>query len=103
MHLVLGDYYYKLEKLISVASLRLLFQPNDDILRQEFLSIVNPILDNIRKERGLSDFRVQLSDDPEERDRQEMNARILLKPITALEYIVIEFAVTPTGVSFDDV
>lgn len=90
-------------KLISAVAVRLLFEQNDQIVRNQFSNLVNPILDNIRKERGLTDFRVVLSDDPEEIDRNEMRGKIFLKPIPALEYIIIEFNVTPTGASFDDI
>jgi len=90
-------------KLISAVAVRLLFEQNDQIVRNQFLNLVNPILDNIRKERGITDFRVVLSDDPEEIDRNEMRGKIFLKPIPALEYIIIEFNVTPTGASFDDI
>jgi hypothetical protein len=90
-------------KLITAVGVRLLFEQNDQIVRNQFLNLVNPILDNIRKERGLADFRVQLSNDPEEIDRNEMRGKIFLKPIPSLEYIIIEFNVTPTGASFDNI
>ena len=90
-------------KLITAVGIRLLFEPNDQIVRNQFLNSVNPILDNIRKERGLADFRVQLSNDPEEIDRNELRGKIFLKPIPTLEYIYIEFNVTPTGASFDNI
>ena len=89
-------------KLITAVGVRLLFEQNDQIVRNQFLNLVNPILDNIRKERGLADFRVQLSNDPEEIDRNEMRGKIFLKPVPSLEYIIIEFNVTPTGASFDN-
>ena len=90
-------------KLISAVAVRLLFEQNDQIVRNQFLGLVNPILDNIKRERGIADFRVQLSSDPEEIDRNEMRGKIFLKPVPSLEYIIIEFNVTPTGASFDDV
>lgn len=90
-------------KLISAVAVRLLFEPNDDTVREQFLDLVNPILENIRKERGLEDFRVVLSSDPEEIDRNEMRGKIFIKPTRALEFIEIEFNITPTGASFDDV
>jgi len=89
-------------KLISAVAVRLLFEQNDDVVRNQFLSLVNPILDNIRKERGLTDFRVVLSDDPEEIDRNELNGQIFIKPTRSLEFIAIEFVITNTGASFDD-
>lgn len=90
-------------KLISAVSIRLLFEQNDDIVRNQFLSLVNPILDNIRAERGLTDFRVVLDDDPEAIDRNELCGRIFLKPTRALEFICVEFNIVPTGASFDDI
>ena len=45
-------------KLISAVAVRLLFEQNDEIVRQQFLDSVNPILDSIRRDRGLIDFRV---------------------------------------------
>ncbi len=90
-------------KLVSAVAVRLLFEQNDQIVRSQFLNLVNPIMDNIRKERGLVDFRVVLSDDPEEIDRNEMRGKIFLKPIPSLEFIEVEFNVTPTGASFDNI
>ena len=90
-------------KLISAVAVRLLFEQNDDVVRQQFLDLVNPILDSIRRDRGLTDFRVVLSNDPEEIDRNEMNGKIFIKPTRALEFIFIEFLITPTGASFEDI
>lgn len=90
-------------KLISAVATRLLFEPNDQVVRARFAALVNPILDNIRKERGLYDFRVVVSNDIEEYDRNEMSAKLYLKPTRALEYIIIDFIITPTGASFDNV
>jgi hypothetical protein len=90
-------------KLISAVAVRLIFEQNDEIVRQQFLDLVNPILDSIRRDRGLTDFRVVLSNDPEEIDRNEMNGKIYIKPTRALEYIYVEFLITPTGASFEDI
>ena len=90
-------------KLISAVSVRLLFEQNDEVVRNQFLSLVNPILDNIRKERGLTDFRVSLFDTPESIDRNELNGKIFIKPTRSLEFISIEFNITNTGASFDDI
>ena len=55
-------------KLISAVAVRLLFEQNDDQVRQEFLDSVNPILDSIRRDRGLIDFRVVVQNTPEDLD-----------------------------------
>jgi len=90
-------------KLISAVALRLLFEQNDEVVRSQFKTLVNPILDNIRSERGLTDFRVEVDNTPESIDRGELNGRIFIKPTRALEFITIEFVVMNTGASFEDV
>jgi len=89
-------------KLISAVAVRLLFEQNDDKVRQDFLDSVNPILDQIRRDRGLIDFRVTVSNTPEDLDSNTLTGKIFLKPTRALEYIDIEFVITPTGASFDE-
>jgi hypothetical protein len=90
-------------KLISAVAVRLLFEQNDDKVRQDFLNAVNPILDAIRRDRGLYDFRVTVSNDIEEFDKNQMSGKIFIKPTRALEFIDIEFVITPTGASFENV
>ena len=90
-------------KLISAVSVRLLFDQNDQQVRQDFLNAVNPILDAIRRDRGLYDFRVTVSNDTEDLDKNQMVGKIYIKPTRSLEFIDITFYITPTGASFDDV
>jgi hypothetical protein len=90
-------------KLISAVSVRLLFEQNDEQVRQEFLRLVNPILESIKKERGLFDFRVRVSSDPEDLDANTLRGKIYLKPTRSLEFIEIEFNITPTGASFENI
>ena len=90
-------------KLISAVSVRLLFEQNDAQVRQDFLNAVNPILDSIRRDRGLYDFRVTVSNDPEDIDRNQLTGKIYIKPTRALEFIDITFYITPTGASFENI
>jgi phage tail sheath protein FI len=90
-------------KLISAVAVRLLFEQNDSVVRNQFLALVNPILDNIRTERGLTDFRVVLSNDPEDIDRNQLTGQIFLKPTRSLEFIQVEFVIMNTGASFDNI
>jgi hypothetical protein len=90
-------------KLISAVSVRLLFEQNDDIVRQQFLDAVNPILDSIRRDRGLYDFRVTVRNTPEDLDNNRLVGSIYIKPTRALEFIDITFYITPTGASFENI
>lgn len=93
----------RIRKMISIACIKLIFEPNDATTKNKFLSLVTPILDNVRSNRGISDYRVEVDDSVEARDRRELPAKIFIKPINALEYIVLDFIVTPESVSFDDI
>lgn len=91
--------------LISNIATKLLFEQNDQTTIDEFLSKVNPILDSIRRERGLEEFRVKMDDSnntPETRDRNELYGEIYLKPTKAVEFIGITFTITSSGASFDE-
>ena len=90
-------------KLISAVSVRLLFEQNDEKVRQDFLDAVNPILDAIRRDRGLYDFRVTVSSDTADLDRNQLTGKIYIKPTKSLEFIDITFYITPTGASFDNI
>jgi len=90
-------------KLISAVAVRLLFEQNDEQVRAEFTRLVNPILENIKKERGLYDFRLVVSNDPEDIDQNTLRGKIYIKPTRSLEFIDIEFIITPTGASFENI
>lgn len=90
-------------KLISAVSVRLLFEQNDDKVRQDFLDAVNPILDAIRRDRGIYDFRVTVSSDAADLDRNQMTGSIYIKPTKSLEFIDITFYITPAGASFENI
>ena len=91
-----------LRKLINESCRRLIFEPNDTTLKDEFRSIIEPILQNIKVERGIVDFRLDISQTLEEMDAHEMNCKLWVKPTPPLEYIGIAFMVSPLGVDFDE-
>lgn len=89
-------------KLVSTISTQLLFDQNDDIVVGQFLDKVRPLLDTIVRERGLSEYKINYTgiNTNESRDRNELYFDIYLKPIAALEFIGINFIVTPSGANF---
>lgn len=90
-------------KLISAVAVRLLFEQNDAQVRAEFLRLVNPILEAIKKERGLYEFRVSVPFTTEDLDTNTMRGKIFIKPTRALEFIELEFVITPSGASFENI
>ena len=93
----------RMRKLIAISCIGLIFEPNDATVKQSFMSTVTPIMDSIRSNRGISDYRIEINDTIETRERRELPVKIYFKPYNALEYITIDFIITPEGVSFDDI
>ena len=93
----------RMRKMIATACNGLIFDQLDSTTKAKFLSIVTPILDNIRANRGISDYKIVVNDSVESRDRRELPAVIYFKPYKQLEYITLTFTVTPESVSFDDI
>lgn len=92
----------RLRKLISVACIKLIFEPNDSTVRQSFESLVKPILNNVRSNRGISDYRIEIDNSIESIERHELNVALFIKVTPTLEWININFVVTPEGVEFSD-
>jgi hypothetical protein len=92
-----------MRKLIIESTRVLLFEPNDTTLKAEFEDIVNPILAQIKRDRGITDYRLDVEQTPEMMDAHEIQCKLWVKPTPTLEYIEIEFMVTPQGVSFSDI
>lgn len=92
----------RVKDLVMSASKQLIFEQNDNTVEKQFRSIVEPILANVKQNRGISDFKVQTDTSAEARDRKELPAKIWIKPINCLEYIDITFVVTPEGATFEE-
>jgi len=95
----------RLQRLVSAASFSLVFDPNDETLRDQFKAKVEPILLQIQNQRGIYDFRVVMDDSnntAETMDRLELIGKIQIKPTRAAEFIDLTFQLLPTGANFDD-
>lgn len=95
----------QVRRLIAAASLTLLFEQNDQTLRDQFLAKVEPILLQIQNQRGLTAFRCIMDDSNNTADTIDRNmliGKIQLKPTRTAEFIDLTFQVLPTGASFED-
>ena len=92
----------RVKKLIVGACRRLIFEQNDSTVKAQFEGLVKPILDDIKAKRGIYDYRLEVNDSAEARDRLELPAAIYIKPTKALEYIDLVFVISPESISFDD-
>jgi len=94
-----------LRKDISRISSRLIFDQNVQTTWERFLSKVNPLLESVQSRFGLSEFKVVLDESTTTADlidRNIMYAKIFLKPARSVEFIALDFIVSKTGASFED-
>ncbi len=95
----------QVRRLVSAASLTLVFEQNDQTLRDQFLAKVEPILLQIQNQRGLTAFKVVMDDSnntPDTIDRNTLVGKIQLQPTRTAEFIDLTFQVLPTGARFED-
>jgi hypothetical protein len=92
----------RIKDMVRTASQQLIFEQNDNTIDSQFRSIVDPILSNVKQNRGISDYKIKTDTSAEARDRKELPAAIYVKPINCLEYIPITFSIYPEGVNFED-
>ncbi len=95
----------QIRRVVAATSQTLLFEQNDQTLRDQFLSKVEPLLLQIQNQRGLTGFRVimdETNNPPEVVDRNTLVGKIQLKPTRTAEFIDLTFQVLPTGARFED-
>ena len=92
-----------LKKFIAGVSRELVFEQNTQVTRNRFLNSVNPYLEGVQQRQGLFAFRVVMDESnntPDVIDRNQLVGQIFLQPTRTVEYIVLDFNVTPTGATF---
>tara|TARA_B100001094_G_C18195720_1_gene810760 strand:+ start:8933 stop:11392 length:2460 start_codon:yes stop_codon:yes gene_type:complete len=95
----------RLRKFIASSSRFLVFEQNTQATRNRFLNIVNPFLESVQSNSGLSAFRVVMDDSnntPDVVDRNQLVGQIFIQPTRTAEFIVLDFVVQPTGASFPE-
>lgn len=86
-----------LRKVLLLSTQRFAFEPNDAILWGQIEESVNPLLDDIKRRRGIAEFRVicdETTNTAVRRDRNEVWCKILIRPVKAAEAVVFELNIT---------
>jgi len=92
----------RVKKLVTSASKHLIFEQYDDALEKQFRGLIEPILAEVKSNRGIFDYRVVTEVTPETRDQHILPCKIMIKPTPALEYVSISFVVYPESVQFEN-
>jgi len=94
-----------LKREISFIASRLLFAPNVQDTWDRFIGQATPVLESVKAEFGIEEFRLILDEStttPDLIDRNIIYAKLLVKPTRAVEFFAIDFVVTNSGASFAD-
>jgi hypothetical protein len=95
----------RVKKFIASSSRFLVFEQNTAATRRRFLGIVNPFLENVQSQSGLSAFRVvmdETNNTPDTIDRNQLVGQLFLQPTRTAEFIVLDFTIQPTGAAFPE-
>jgi len=92
-----------LKRFIGGVGEGLVFEPNTQVTRNRFLSQVNPYLEFVQQREGLYAFQVvmdETNNTPDTIDRNQLIGSIYLQPTRTAEFILLDFNILPTGVTF---
>lgn len=91
---------FYIERQIKNNAKSLLFEPNDESTRNQFVSLARRVLDSVKISRGLTAYKVECDEKlntADVIDRNELRAKIGVIPTKAVEFIFIEFTIQRTG------
>jgi hypothetical protein len=95
-----------MEEAISESSRFVVFEPNHPQTWRALGRLINPFLQDIKDKGGLCDFAFQCDEEtntPAVIDRNEMVARVFVKPTKTAEFIELNFILTSTGADFKEI
>lgn len=90
-----------LEKIISASTDYFVFDPNDKTSWTRWKDMVDPKLENIKKLRGMTDYKTIMSPTTDELENNTMPGTIYIKPTKAAEYIPLNFVLTTQNYDFE--
>lgn len=94
-----------LKKRISRIANTILFDQNVKQTWDRFKGIVEPFLESVKNRLGLAEYKLILDETtttPDLVDRNILYAKVYLKPARAIEFIALDFFITNSGASFED-
>ena len=86
-----------IKKVILASTQRLVFEPNDKFTWTRVEQLINPLLDDILRRRGITEFKVicdETTNTPIRVDRNEMWCKVLIKPTKTAEIVIFELNLT---------
>jgi len=86
-----------IRKQILASTTAFVFEPNDPITWQRIETLINPMMDDIKQRRGITEFRVvcdETTNTSVRIDRNELWCKVLIKPTKTAEILIFEINLT---------
>ena len=93
----------ELKRFIGNVGRTLIFEQNTAATRNKFINKVNPYLDSIAQKQGLYSYDVVMDETlntADVIDRNQLIGQIYIQPTKTIEFVILDFVITPTGVDF---
>lgn len=94
------------ERAIKDYARNVMWKQNDEITETIFVQTVEPFLNNIVGGRGIQEFKVAAGSkvtSPEEMDKGIFRAKIIIKPVRSIRYVVLVFTAVRSDMSIEEI
>jgi phage tail sheath protein FI len=90
----------ELKSYIGQFANTLVFEQNNQVTRDRFLTTVNSYLNQVQLQQGLDDFDVimdETNNTPDVIDNNQLVGQVYIKPTRSAEFILLEFNILPSS------
>jgi hypothetical protein len=97
--------FLHLEKQVTIALNRFVFEPNTIPTRNRVILRLTPFFEAAKRNEGLYDYRLicdERNNTPDSIDRNELRLAVYIQPVRTAEFILADFVATRTGIDLDD-
>ena len=98
--------FLHVERAIKEYARNVMWKQNDEITETTFIQTVEPFLMDIQGGRGIQEFKVYAGasvTSPDEMDKGIFRAKILIKPVRSIRYVVLVFTAVRSDMSIEEI
>lgn len=98
--------FLHIERAIKEYARNVMWKQNDEITETIFVQTVEPFLNDIVGGRGIQEFKVYAGasvTSPDEMDKGIFRAKILIKPVRSIRYVVLVFTAVRSDMSIEEI
>lgn len=97
--------FLRLERLVYRVSRYFVYEPNNTYTRNRFVDQIEPSFSEVKYAGGIYDYLIKCNEEnntPQVIDNNELRIAIGIQPVKTIEFIMVQFVCTRTGVSIEE-